>query len=187
MESLDPKLRLVLTETVGAVKFDGYAIGFQAPTSEPVWAIRRTSFDPSTQVTSIVWADFAKADLVWDNRTSYFGPPPSGSFPAVVVTGDLESTPGGLRNGGRVTIVDLSSGSWTPLPPVPLTNRNAICIQNQSSTEVKLNYAGATGSLSYVGIVIPSDGERFYDITDKIQLFAMPASGTVQVTVEEIS
>lgn len=97
-------------------------------------------------------------------------------------------SPTGLQNGGKVTEVTLSSASWTALPPIALTGRNAICIQNISAVEIKLNY-DFTAALpaTYTGVVIPSGGERFYDITDSIVIYAKALSGSPIIVVEEIS
>ena len=90
----------------------------------------------------------------------------------------------GLTTKGLITIVPITSIGWTPLPATALNNRNAISIQNVSGTEIKVNFVNNVG---YVGIVIPDDGERFYNITDDIVIYARAASGSPSITVEEIS
>lgn len=87
-----------------------------------------------------------------------------------------------------MTEVTLSAVTWTALPVTPLEGRNAICIQNPSAVEIKLNY-DFTDPLpgSYTGIVIPSGAERFYDITDAIVIYAKSQSGAPLIYVEEIS
>ena len=94
-------------------------------------------------------------------------------------------TPSGLNIAGKITEVTLSSGAWTALPPTPLTDRNAISIQNLSGIEIKVNYDNAEAG--YKGMVISQGSERFYDITDQVVVYAKSASGTPTVTVEEIS
>lgn len=95
-------------------------------------------------------------------------------------------SPSGLRNGGLITEVTINDSSWTALPAVALSGRNAISIQNRSGFEVKLNY---TSSAGYVGMVVPDQYERHYDITDAISIYARAISGagSVVVIIEEIS
>lgn len=96
-----------------------------------------------------------------------------------------EFSPTGLKNGGRITEVQLNSSGWTPLPLTALTDRNAMAIQNRSGIEIKLNYdSGVSG---YIGVTVDSGGERFYDITDSIIIYAKSVTGTPTVTIEEIS
>ena len=97
---------------------------------------------------------------------------------------DSSIRPSGLNNGGLVTEVALNAASWTAIPATPLTDRNAISIQNLSGIDVKVNYVNTVG---YVGMLIGSGNERFYDITDQIVIYARSASGTPTVVVEEIS
>ena len=93
--------------------------------------------------------------------------------------------PTGLKTGGKVTEVALSNSSWTALPATSLTNRNAISIQNRSGTEIKINYDNSVSG--YVGIIIDDGGERFYDITDSIVIFAKAQGGTPTINIEEIA
>ena len=99
--------------------------------------------------------------------------------------GTAAFTPSGLTTAGRVTEVQLNSSSWVALPPSPLLNRNAICIQNASGIEIKINYDNAVAT--YTGIIVPAGGQRYYDITDSIVIYAKSLSGTPTVTIEEIS
>lgn len=94
-------------------------------------------------------------------------------------------TTSGLNTGGKITEVVLDSTNWTPLPATPLANRNAICIQNRSLIEIKMNYDNTVPT--YTGVVIVSNGERFYDITDQIIVYAKATSGTPTIIVEEIA
>ena len=96
-----------------------------------------------------------------------------------------EFTPSGLRIAGRVTEVVLSDTVWTALPPVPLTNRNALNIQNYSGTQIKINYDPAiTG---YVGVIIDDQSQRNMDVKESILVFAKAEIGTPVVIVEELS
>lgn len=97
----------------------------------------------------------------------------------------LAVSPSGLSIAGEITIVTLSSGSWTALPVTPLTNRNAIGVQNQSGTEIKLNFD--SGEAGYIGWTIKNNGEIFLDITDSVIIYAKAAAGTPSITVMEIS
>lgn len=98
-------------------------------------------------------------------------------------TGSLSPT--GLKNGGLITEVTLSAASWTPLPATPLANRNAIAIQNISAVEIKLQYDATI--IGYVGVVVPSGGERQYDITDAIVIYAKASAGAPIIVIEEIA
>ncbi len=93
--------------------------------------------------------------------------------------------PSGLTLGGLITIVVVSDSVWTALPTTALSERNAICIQNRSGLEIKINYDNTV--VGYVGIVLPDKGERYYDITDNIPLYAKSSSGNANVTIEEIA
>lgn len=106
----------------------------------------------------------------------------SGSSNATV-TGSLQTS--GLETAGRITIVALNAVTWTALPATALTGRNAICLQNHSGIQVKLNYD--PGIVGYVGIIVNDGGERYYDITDSIPIYAKSQSGTPSVIVEELS
>jgi hypothetical protein len=98
------------------------------------------------------------------------------------ITGEITTT--GLTTSGLVTEVVLSSVSWTALPASPLAKRNAISIQNESGIKIKLNFATPAG---FVGVSVNDGGERFYNITDQIIIYAKSASGTPTVTVEEVA
>lgn len=95
------------------------------------------------------------------------------------------TTPTGLSAGGLVTEVSLNAVTWTALPPVALSGRNAIAVQNYSGTEIKINYSSAI--VGYVGMILPTGGERSYDITDTIFVYAKASAGTPTITVEEIA
>lgn len=100
----------------------------------------------------------------------------------VDVTGEIR--PSGLQTGGKITEVTIDNISWTALPTTALSARNAICIQNRSGQEIKINYVNTVG---YVGMVIDNKGERFYDISDSIIIYARSLSSSAVVTVEEIA
>jgi len=92
----------------------------------------------------------------------------------------------GLTKEGKITEVTLSSSGWTPLPATPLTDRNAISIQNLSGIEIKVQFvSGSTGG--YVGVVVADGSERFYNITESIIIYGRATSGTPTVVVEEVA
>lgn len=99
--------------------------------------------------------------------------------------------PTGLNNGGKVTKVTVTDAAWTALPPTPLTGRNAIRVQNQSTSQIRTNY-DFTGPLpaGYEGMWVKPNGETFYDITDSVVIYAKaePGAGSItEILVEEIS
>lgn len=100
-------------------------------------------------------------------------------------TDGLPVYPSGLRNAGKVTEVSINSASWTALPPLPLTNRNALAIQNYSGQTVKINYSNSV--VGFIGLIIPDQSERQYDITESIPIYGKCESGSAVVIVEEIS
>lgn len=108
---------------------------------------------------------------------------------AVRVTGENFSgnfSVSGLTTGGRHKVVTLNAVTWTALPATPLANRNAMAVQNESATNVKLNFDSA--AVGFVGMtVLPNGGERQYDITDDILIYGKCAAGSVTVNVEEIA
>lgn len=101
--------------------------------------------------------------------------------------GSVVATPGGLRIAGRISVVSVNDTTWTAMPPVPLVNRNAIRIQNQSAIELKLQYDPLT--VGYVGLKIPAGCETYYDITEAIPLYVkcITGAGPVDIIVEELS
>lgn len=104
-------------------------------------------------------------------------------YPNTNVTGTF--TVQGLNIAGKDTAVTLNAATWTALPATPLTNRNAIRIQNQSGIEIKTNFDNTT--VGYVGIIIAPNGSDAYDIKDNIIIYAKSASGTPTIMVEEVS
>lgn len=200
MEDQYLRLKLVKNEISGAVLYEGFALGYQAADDQPLWAIRRTSYEAGVKV--YMWALLGRARAKWTDRISYFPSPPSGSFPAQLVSiTDFDGTPfgpghplyvagnfaaSGLRNRGLITETPINGTTWTALPSSALPNRNAITIQNRTGGEIKLNYDNAASG--YVGVVIATNSERFYDITETIVIYAKSAAaGPVTITVEELS
>lgn len=177
---------VVLVDTVAFnVKYVGRTDDALATTdlaaakAKPVWRIKRIV--SAGALKTIEYANNGEYSAVWNDRTSYFGAePPYEADPGTVVY------PSGLRNGGVVTEIMLRDDIWTALPMTPLAMRNAIAVQNLSSVDIKLNYADDV--VGYVGMVVAANGgERFYDITDGIPIYAKASLGTPTVTIEELS
>ncbi|RKZ07631.1 hypothetical protein DRQ25_11095 [Candidatus Fermentibacteria bacterium] len=93
--------------------------------------------------------------------------------------------PSGLTVEGKITIVTISDSGWTALPGTALTDRNAISIQNPTETEIKINFDNTVGT--YEGIIISGGGERFYNITDSILIYARSSSGSIDLAIEEVA
>jgi len=102
------------------------------------------------------------------------------------ICNSVPTFPSGLSIAGRVSVVALSDSAWTELPATALADRNAIAIQNQSDYEIKLNYSDSVSG--YVGVIVPSGAERFYDITPDIPIYArFESGGSGSVVIEELS
>lgn len=101
--------------------------------------------------------------------------------------GNLRSILSGLAQAGRVTVLPLTDTAWTPLPAVPLANRNSIFVQNQSNNGgiVLFNYSASSPATE--GIRIEDGGFRSLIITDSIVVYARMYAGSGVVAVEEIS
>lgn len=108
--------------------------------------------------------------------------------PAVRISGTNFSgtfSVSGLKNGGKVTEVSIDELGWTLLPATALSNRNAMAIQNYSGQDIKLNYNNTEPG--YVGVILKDGNERFYDISDNIQIWAKSSSSSCVIIVEELS
>lgn len=192
----DEVLYILEDSPSGNVHYTGRTNIFGGATSDDIWQIKRTYRVGNLLITD--FADYGKYNCVWDNRATYFAAAASGQpyigQPLLDELGfpfspsnplDVVSSFSGLRNGGLITEQGINAVTWTALPTVNLVGRNAICIQNNSVVEIKMNYR--SNVVGYVGIVIPAQSERFYDITDAISIYAKASAGTPTITVEEIS
>lgn len=99
------------------------------------------------------------------------------------VEGTIQTS--GLTIGGHVTEVTVNASTWTALPSTALVNRNAVAIQNFTGQLIKVNYDNTV--VGFIGVHIPDQNERFYDITDQIVLYAKCQTGTAIVVVEELA
>jgi len=114
---------------------------------------------------------------------------------AVLHCGPIDTNQSGLNDGGTVTEVTLSSAAWValqrsgstnPTGSGPLTNRNAICIQNLSGQAILINYVNGAGVT--IGIRIADGGQRYYDISDAVIIYGRATqAGSPKVIVEEIA
>lgn len=173
-----------IDEPAANIRFTGRSDSMRASDSDPVWQILL-----EYRVGDIVTSTYALMGSFtgrWDQRTTYFSSTtPDENSPLSDFQDGIQTT--GLRVAGRVTIVALNSSTWTALPTTALSNRNAVAIQNEdTSIKVKVNYSNSVSG--FTGMTIfPNGGERQYNISDNIILYAKCESGTVNVTVEELS
>lgn len=188
------EVRQVRTAEIKLIKYDmpevnirytGRSNSIRALDSDTLWQIEREY--RVGDVTTSTYALMGEFKCTWDDRASYFSAAvPNPLYPlggTISVSGTF--TPSGLNIAGKITQVTLNSVNWTALPATPLVSRNALSIQNQSVIELKLHYDSAT--VGYVGVTVPVNGERFYEITDNIIMYAKSASGTPTILIEELS
>lgn len=174
------------------IRYIGRSSSLRGLDSEPIWQIMRIHKNCGTGITVETHANMGEFNCVWNDRTTYFpavvGDNSCSLYPDVSVTGSIIALPSGLRNAGRHSFVTVNSTSWTPLPAVPLIDRNGVSIQNESGIAVRIRYVEGIGDLSWKGSRIPGNfGDRFYDVKDTIVLYAMSESGTPELIIEEIS
>lgn len=161
--------------------------------SSASWLLKKETILAGT-VLCTEYADDAQFTQVWDDRIAVFGGTTGSSsgtlsddfaIPAVrLLDTVLNFSVSGLQNSGRHQEVTINSTGWTALPATPLADRNAIAIQNNTVTDVKINH---TTSVGYVGMLLVPGAERTYDIKDTIILYGRSAAGSVTLDVEEIS
>lgn len=188
------EVRSVRTDDIKLIKFDepevniryeGRSSSMGAADSDPLWQIWRTY--KIADNTIVEYANKGSFTAKWSDRTTYFSAAtPDASQPLggiTTVTGTI--TPSGLTVGGLITIVAIDNLTWTALPATPLANRNAINVQNYTGQEIKLQFN--SGTVGYVGVIIPINGERQYAITDDILVYAKSAVSAVSLIVEEIA
>lgn len=93
----------------------------------------------------------------------------------------------GLTVEGRISKVTISDDDWYPLPATALSGRNAMSIQNRSEQSMLINYSNTAPST--VGVLIPADYERQYQITSDIIIYGRSAAGVgdIDIIIEEIA
>ncbi len=113
---------------------------------------------------------------------------PIGTTVNATVSGTISSRPAGLTVGGRITVFTINDSTWTKIPSIAnYTDRNALSIQNTSGNQIKIQYDNTT--VGYVGVSINSGNERFYSISDTINIYAKAeaGAGTITIQCEEIA
>ena len=176
-----------IDEPAANIRYIGRSSSMRGTEDQPIWQIMRQYRDGD--IITSTYAIMGEFKCKWSERASYFSPPaiPNDNYPldgTISVTGEF--TPSGLRNAGRVTEVLLTTTDWTALPPGgPLTNRNAINIQNYSGDEIRLNYSSTIPG--FTGIILNDQSERAIDVKDTIQIFAKARIGGSIIIVDEIS
>ena len=91
----------------------------------------------------------------------------------------------GLKTKGRITVVQINSDEWTPLPENALEGRNAISIQNDTNNDIKIQFDPDVAE--YVGVTIGKSSERFYQITDEIPIYGRTQIGSANIIIEELA
>lgn len=126
-----------------------------------------------------------------DNKNSFVNDSNGDVARNVTFSGDINSSPSGLRNGFRITTMDVAD-TEIALPVIPLTDRNAFSVFNMSFTDTL--YVGETGVQASDAIGTTSGWEigpreSFNsDIKDTIIFYGIAASGkTIRVKILEIS
>jgi hypothetical protein len=176
-----------IDEPAANIRYIGRSSSMRGTEDQPIWQIMR-QYRNGDIITSN-YAIMGEYKCKWTERESYFTPPaiPDDDNPLdgnIAVTGTF--TPSGLRIAGRVTEVLLSTTEWTALPPGgPLSDRNAINIQNYSGDEIRLNYSNTIPG--FTGIILNDQSERAIDVKDTIQIYAKARIGGSIIIVDEIS
>lgn len=184
----DPVMYYKEAEYAGNAIFYGRTPGFDVLDSDEKWQIKLVTYEGGEIITR--FANAGKYNCSWDDRATYFSsilPIVGPDFPAdSTISGEV--TISGLNIGGRVSEVAINDTTWTAVPASPLSDRNALSIQNYSGVEIKINY-DLTGPLpaGYTGTPIANNAERFYDVTDNVIIYAKSVSGNVTITAEELS
>ena len=115
---------------------------------------------------------------------------------AEIISGALDATPAGLRNGLRVSTLNVGD-TITQIPSSPYiapngAGRNALSIHNMSDTD-KLYVGDSSVTADRVngvtsGWEIPANGYLNFDITKDVLIYARCESGkTVQIKILEVA
>jgi hypothetical protein len=97
----------------------------------------------------------------------------------------------GLKTGGAITTI-LVDTTASPLPPLPLQDRNAIAIRNLSDTETLYigfnNLIEANDNLgTTAGWQVGPQENLQFDITDQVIIYGIAASGTIKTQIMELA
>ena len=99
-------------------------------------------------------------------------------------------TPRGLSVDHKNTMMEVSTIA-TPLPSVPLVERNSLSIRNLSATEIlyigKSDVVADENIGTTAGWQIGPNETYNVDITDSIIIYGRVASGTIKVQVKELA
>jgi hypothetical protein len=92
-----------------------------------------------------------------------------------------------LAASGKITIVSLSSSSWTALPSTALNGRKSVSIQNQSDNGniVLINFSSSAPGTD--GFRIDDGGTRSFMVGGSLVVYGRMKSGSGSVAVEEIA
>lgn len=104
----------------------------------------------------------------------------------VRVVGDFNATISGLSIQGRLTEVTIDNTTWTPLPAVPLSNRNTIRMYNLTGQTIYYNFA-ASDLPTLTGWPVVTGGIENLQLTDSIIIYAKSASSSVILLVAELA
>lgn len=110
-----------------------------------------------------------------------------------------EFTPGGLKNNGKLTTVELISTGWRPLPATPYVHTNGkvrafIGIQNRSGQAIAIAFpdddgtAPSDGSFAFAdGWYVQDGGEIGFDVSDGVVIYGRSESSTCEVKTKELA
>jgi len=98
----------------------------------------------------------------------------------------------GLSIAGNISKVTINQTTWTQILVIPLTQCNAIAIQNNNAQNVLLQYDtnGNPNTLGLThGITIVAYGERFYNIKGTVSstIWLKSATSSIDIVIEELS
>lgn len=104
------------------------------------------------------------------------------------VTGSIQ--PEGLNIAGRITTMEVMVMA-TPLPAVPLANRNAMSITNLSNEVLYIGFDASVTADSVVGTtsgweIGPNEGFNI-DVQGSIPIYGIAATGPILVKIMELS
>lgn len=162
------------------VAYYGLSETAQADTTKAVWMIVRETADAQNEsVFEIGFNGNEFNTLVWNDRATYFGAPPSFDIP---VDGfELEGV-----GSGKISVVSLTNDDWTPVPAVPMPGRKAMGVQNTTGDNVLIQYD--PNADADVGILLSNGNERYYSYTDDCVVYMrLKTAATGDIVIEELA